>query len=511
MADKQVVDKSTRRRRLRTMTDMAVLVPVTVALSLMGMAVASRSLRAHRPGRPHGAERRQFQPDEAGVGGQVSAVIAMSVAAVALLMWSLGVDAALAVVLVTACGVLFLLGCLNLRWMIDAWWTPENHETRRADAVDVDHSRLVSLIVPARHEVEVLGATLDQLAAQEYRNIEVIIVVGDDDPETGEVARDAAERLGERFQVVVDRSPTKNKPRALNTGLAVCTGDIIGVFDAEDHVHPALLQHVVAAFDDASVSVVQGPVQLVNHDSTWFTVHNVLEYFFYFGSRLHHHARAGFIPLGGNTVFIRRRIAEAYGGWDAENLTEDCELGVRLSSSGEQVRVIYRPDLATVEEAPITLKEFVRQRSRWNQGFIQTYRKGLWRGLPLRQRLLARLILTMPLIQAMTFVLIPSTVLLGVLHGFPLVIALATFLPLTILVTTGVVQLIGLREFARAYDRPLTVRTQVGMLLGMIPYGFVLTYSAMRAMLREARGERGWEKTVHVDAHRSPRLQEAAA
>ncbi|MFN3217161.1 MAG: glycosyltransferase [Acidimicrobiales bacterium] len=501
--------KTTRPRRLRTMTEMVVLVPVTVALAIMGMAVASRSVRPRRPDRSKGSERRQFQPDEAGVGGQIPAAMAMTGAAVALLMWSLGTDAALAIVLMTACGLLFLLGCLNLRWMIDAWWTPENHEMRRSDAVDVDHGRLVSLIVPARHEVDVLESTLEQLAEQAYHNLEVIVVVGHDDPETAKVAQDTAERLGERFEVVVDTSPTKNKPRALNAGLAACTGDIVGVFDAEDHVHPALLQHVVAAFDDASVSVVQGPVQLINHDSTWFTVHNVLEYFFYFGSRLHHHARAGFIPLGGNTVFIRRRIAEAYGGWDAENLTEDCELGVRLSSSGEQVRVIYRPDLATVEEAPITLREFVRQRSRWNQGFIQTYRKGLWRSLPLRQRLLARLILTMPLIQAMTFVLIPSTVLLGVLHGFPLVVALATFLPLTILVTTGIVQLIGLREFARAYDRPLTVRTQIGMLLGMIPYGIVLTYAAMRAMLREARGERGWEKTVHVDAHRSPRLQEA--
>lgn len=501
--------KTTRPRRLRTTLDVLVLVPATIALSILGMAIATRSVRARRPHGQRGTERRQFQPDEAGVGGQVPAVVAMAGAAVALLMWSLGVDAALAIVLMASCGLLFLLGCLNLRWMIDAWWTPENHEMRRSDAVDVDHEQLVSLIVPARHEVDVLESTLVQIAEQAYRNLEVIIVVGHDDPDTDRVARDTAERLGSRFQVVVDTSPTKNKPRALNAGLAVCTGEIVGVFDAEDHVHPALLQHVVAAFDDASVSVVQGPVQLINHDSRWFTVHNVLEYFFYFGSRLHHHARAGFIPLGGNTVFIRRRVAEAYGGWDTENLTEDCELGVRLSSSGEQVRVIYRPDLATVEEAPISLKDFVRQRSRWNQGFIQTYRKGLWRSLPLRQRLLARLILTMPLIQAMTFILIPSTVLLGVLHGFPLVVALATFLPLTILFTTGVVQLIGLREFARAYDRPLSLRTQVGMLLGMIPYGLVLTYAALRAMLREARGERGWEKTVHVDAHRTPRLREA--
>jgi cellulose synthase/poly-beta-1,6-N-acetylglucosamine synthase-like glycosyltransferase len=403
--------------------------------------------------------------------------------------------------LVIASTLLLIVGLINLRWILDAWWTPTNHAVRAALPPEPQTGAKVSLLVPARHEVEVLAATLERIADQRYGDFEVIVVVGHDDPDTAAVARECAERLGERFQVVVDSNPVKNKPLALNVGLAAATGDLVGVFDAEDDVHPDLVRHIVAAFSDPSVGVVQGPVQLMNHDSTWFTVHNVLEYFFYFGSRLHHHARAGFIPLGGNTVFIRRHLL-AGGAWDSDNLTEDCELGVRLSSAGEQVRVLYRPDIATREEAPVSLGDFVRQRSRWNQGFLQTYRKGVWRGLPFRQRALARLILMMPMLQAATFLVMPLTVLVGVLADFPLIVGLYTYLPLAVLIATAVVHVVGLREFGLLYNRRVTWWDQVVMVAGIVPYSLVLMYAAFRAVIREGRGDRRWEKTAHVDAHR---------
>ena len=73
-------------------------------------------------------------------------------------------------------------------------------------------------------------------------------------------------------------------------------------------------------------------MQLVNFRFSWLTVRNVLEYYFWFRSRLHFHARQGFIPLGGNTVFIRTEVLRSVSGWDPDCLAEDCELGVRLSA-----------------------------------------------------------------------------------------------------------------------------------------------------------------------------------
>ena len=127
-------------------------------------------------------------------------------------------------------------------------------------------------------------------------------MVGDDDPDTRAVAEKAAARHPDRIRVLVDESQPKNKPKALNTALAVCTGTVTAVFDAEDEVHPGLLRHVDARFYDTDADVVQGGVQLMNYHSSWYSLRNVLEYYFWFRSRLHFQARQRFIPLGGNTV-----------------------------------------------------------------------------------------------------------------------------------------------------------------------------------------------------------------
>ena len=123
-------------------------------------------------------------------------------------------------------------------------------------------------------------------------------------------------------------------------------------------------------------------MQLVNFHSSWYSLHNCLEYFFWFRSRLHLHAQKGFIPLGGNTVFVRADRLRAAGGWDPNCLAEDCDLGVRLSTVGAKVVVAYDAVMVTREETPDSLNGLYRQRTRWNQGFLQVYRKGYWKQLP---------------------------------------------------------------------------------------------------------------------------------
>ena len=123
---------------------------------------------------------------------------------------------------------------------------------------------------------------------------------------------------------------------------------------------PGLLRHVDACFRANRAHVVQGGVQLMNYRSSWWSLRNTLEYFFWFSSRLHFHARNGFIPLGGNTVFVRTDLLRLVGGWDTECLAEDCELGIRLSVAGARVAVAYSPELATREETPPTLRGLVQ-------------------------------------------------------------------------------------------------------------------------------------------------------
>jgi glycosyltransferase XagB len=395
------------------------------------------------------------------------------------------------------------ISATTLWWMLHAWRTPASLAATGFATSDSPPAHSFSLIVPARHEEAVLGVTLERLAASHHPSFEVLAVVGDDDPDTRAVAEETAARHPDRIRVLVDDSQPKNKPRALNTALPACGGTVTAVFDAEDEVHPELLRHVDARFTDTGADVVQGGVQLMNYHSSWYSLRNVLEYYFWFRSRLHFHAQHRFIPLGGNTVFIRTdRLREA-GGWDPDCLAEDCEIGVRLSSHGAKVAVAYDPDLVTREETPGTIRELFKQRTRWNQGFLQVLRKGEWRRLPSRrQRLLARYTLAMPFLQAFSAVLIPVSLATMILLDLPVLAALLTFVPMVPTLAAVAVEAAALGEFCRSYRRRATPLDYLRLLLGTFPYHLLLGVAALRAVLRERRGERGWEKTAHVGAHR---------
>ena len=401
---------------------------------------------------------------------------------------------------------LFAVSMTTLWWMLHAWRTPE-HLMRTGFGRQPDDPTLsFSLIVPARHEQDVLGETLERLANLDHPNYEVLAVIGHDDHETMAVVEAAVAKWPERIRLVIDHSWPKNKPKGLNTALAQCRGRITGVFDAEDEVHPRLLRQVDAAFRATGAHVVQGGVQLMNFDTSWYSLRNCLEYFFWFRSRLHLHADRRFIPLGGNTVFVRTDVLRAVGGWDPECLAEDCELGVRLSSLGARVSVAYDPHLVTREETPGTLRGLLKQRTRWNQGFLQVLRKGEWRRLPTPgQRWLARYTLWQPFLQAFTGLVIPLSIYMIVALKVPVALAMISFLPAIPTLATLAFEIAGLRDFGRVfYTRPRT-RDYVKLVLGMFPYQVLLAGAAVRAVAREALGLRGWEKTAHTGLHRTPR------
>jgi cellulose synthase/poly-beta-1,6-N-acetylglucosamine synthase-like glycosyltransferase len=275
------------------------------------------------------------------------------------------------------------------------------------------------------------------------------------------------------------------------------------VFDAEDEVEQRLLRSVDRVFRATGADVVQGGVQLVNFRSSWFALRNCLEYFFWFRSRLHLQQRHGFIPLGGNTVFVRADLLRSVGGWDADCLAEDCELGVRLSTLGAAITVAYDPYLVTREETPATLMALLRQRTRWNQGFLQVLRKGDWRRLASRrQRMLARYTLAQPFLQAFSGVAIPFAIVTVLLVDVPVGIALVSFLPALPTAAMVIFEAVGLREFCRVYYVRVRLRDYLRLFLGTAPYQVVLAAGAFRAVMRELRGERGWEKTAHSGAHR---------
>jgi cellulose synthase/poly-beta-1,6-N-acetylglucosamine synthase-like glycosyltransferase len=264
-------------------------------------------------------------------------------------------------------------------------------------------------------------------------------------------------------------------------------------------------------FRETGADVVQGGVQLMNlgtRPRDWYKVHNVLEYFSWFSSRMFYQIACGFVPLGGNTVFIRRDMLAMAGGWPL-NLTEDCALGVLLCTRyGAKVVAAYDPELATREEVPATIfnKEkgsLLWQRERWNRGFLSILLQGLWLELPtFRQRLLAAYILATPFLQAASGLLVPvalATILLLKVPVFLAMLMFVPFIPITITVTT---QVLALREFSLAYRQRARLRHYVFLLLGAPLYQFVLMGAALLAVYNYARGNVEWYKTGRANAHR---------
>jgi cellulose synthase/poly-beta-1,6-N-acetylglucosamine synthase-like glycosyltransferase len=412
----------------------------------------------------------------------------------------------LSLVILVVSAILFGIAMATLWWMLHAWSDPQTLGQTGFAREEGLPQLSFSLLVPARHEQAVLEETLERLLRLDHPRFELLPIVGHDDPGTAAVADAVATRHPDRVRVVVDDSRPKNKPKALNAALPFCRGEIVGVFDAEDEVDERLLRSVDRDFRATDADVVQGGVQLVNFRSSWFALRNCLEYFFWFRSRLHLQARHRFIPLGGNTVFIRTELLRTVGGWDPACLAEDCELGVRLSALGATISVAYDPYLVTREETPDSLWALVKQRTRWNQGFLQVLRKGEWRHLAgRRQRILARYTLAQPFLQAFAGLAIPFAVGCSIVARVPVGIALLSFLPAVPTVAMVAFEVVGLREFCRVYHVRPKLRDYARLVLGTPFYQVMLALSTCRAVLRELRGARDWEKTAHSGAHRAER------
>ncbi|WP_241255982.1 glycosyltransferase [Candidatus Protofrankia californiensis] len=423
--------------------------------------------------------------------------------------------------------VMLLVAGLTLVRAQYSWQVPE-----RVDHVNLEDQAppryTFSLIVPARQE-PVLGRTLTQVLAGDYplNLFELVVVVSDDelDRETREVAQDFADRYP-NVRVVTPRSAMRSKPLSLEDARKYCHGELIGIVDAESLIARGLLSYVnTLAVHHPETGIFQGGVQLMNvrgshwrrpesggplraladwanSGTSWWRARNCLEYYIWFMSRLRYQAMARFIPLGGNTVFIRREILDRLSGWDVSCLTEDCDLGVRASVEGVVTAVFYHPELTTREETPESLGKLVVQRTRWMMGFIQVFRKGDWRRLPgRRQRALAAEMLLMPFFQAMAGLILPASVLLAFFLSGSVGIVIIFWLPLIAMLMLTLTEEAAFREFADAYRIKVTPLDSARLIASAPVYQLVLSLAALRAVVRLVQGKLEWEKTTHVGAH----------
>lgn len=255
----------------------------------------------------------------------------------------------------------------------------------------VDYRRLprVSVLVPLWREARVAEQLLTALGAMEYPAplLDIKLVLEEADETTR--AAIARQKLPATIEVVTVPADTlRTKPRAMNYALPFCKGEIVGVYDAEDKPDPGqirqVVQHLMAA--PPEVACVQGNLDFYNASANWLARCFTIEYAIWFRVLLTGVQRLGLpIPLGGTTVFFRRRALEEIGAWDAHNVTEDADLGMRLARMGYRCEMIAT---TTLEEANCHgVMRWVGQRSRWLKGYAITWATHMRRPGALRRDL----------------------------------------------------------------------------------------------------------------------------
>jgi cellulose synthase/poly-beta-1,6-N-acetylglucosamine synthase-like glycosyltransferase len=231
-----------------------------------------------------------------------------------------------------------------------------------------------TVLVPAYGEPEVIEQLIESMNTLVYPRdrLDVKLLLEDDDTATIEAALAACP--APFIQIVrVPYSLPRTKPKALNHGLAHARGRYVTIFDAEDRPDPLQLRRAVVAFrnTDDSVACLQAKLDYHNPEQNLITRWFTTEYALWFSQLLPGLVRENApLPLGGTSNHFRREVLEQAGGWDAYNVTEDADLGIRLHRLGYRTGVL---DSITYEEANSDFINWIKQRSRWYKGYLQTW------------------------------------------------------------------------------------------------------------------------------------------
>jgi len=231
-----------------------------------------------------------------------------------------------------------------------------------------------TILCPLYKEWNVIPQFISAIRNLDYpkEKLQVLLLLEEDDHDT--VINMQSIDLPSYFQtVVIPYSKPKTKPKALNYGIQYATGEYIVVYDAEDIPDPQQLKKAVTAFKkvDPRIVCMQAKLNFYNPHQNILTRVFTAEYSLWFDLVLTGlqsiHAP---IPLGGTSNHFRRAVLNRLKGWDSFNVTEDCDLGMRLVKNGFRTAVI---DSVTQEEANSNLKNWFNQRTRWIKGYIQSY------------------------------------------------------------------------------------------------------------------------------------------
>jgi hypothetical protein len=368
-----------------------------------------------------------------------------------------------------------------------------------------------TILVPLYDEANIAEALIGRLDALIYPRdrLEVLLLVEADDHKTYRALKTA--RLPPCFTIfpVPDGRP-RTKPRALNAALPFARGDLIVVYDAEDAPEPDQLLRAAALFASAhpNIACLQARLAITNAHDGFLTRRFAIDYAALFDCVKAGSARAGWsVPLGGSSNHFKTGILRQVGAWDAWNVTEDADLGLRLARFGWLVEDLRS---TTWEEAPNTVTGWLGQRRRWLKGWLQT--------LAVQWRDPAGLVEGLGVFRSLVIAATGLAVLAGALFAPLFAIAVAIRLadplplgagpPLLLVADAMLVLTLGIAVLVEAIP-PLVALTR-RRALGLAPWilfvpvtHLMVTIAAWQALWELARRPYHWQKTAHGRARRT--------
>jgi len=243
----------------------------------------------------------------------------------------------------------------------------EDGERRRV------YTKKISVIIPAYNEEKVIRASLASMLAQEYENLEVIVVDDGSKDRTYAIAKEFERHYKGPKSIKAIRQENQGKANAINTGIAHASGDLIMVVDADSKLRPDAVRLMSRYFLDPQISAVAGSVLISNQNNT-ITKLQALEYIE--GLNMVRNGQAflrlvNIIP--GPIGMFRKKDLYEVGLYDDDTFAEDCDVTLKLIAKGKKID--FEPDAVALTEAPENLLDLIKQRYRWTRGILQAIRK----------------------------------------------------------------------------------------------------------------------------------------
>lgn len=372
-----------------------------------------------------------------------------------------------------------------------------------------------SILVPLRAETDVVPDLVAALERIDYprAKLDVLFLVEPEDAATREAL--AATRLRPWCRIVAgpsDGRRLRTKPRALNVGLLFARGSLVTVYDAEDRPDSDQLRLAAAKFADSSeqLACVQARLAIANGDRSWLSRLFAIEYAALFDLFNVGTSALGLpMALGGTSNHFRTAAVRAVGGWDAWNVTEDADLGLRLARFGYAIGNLAS---STMEDAPERLGAWMKQRRRWTKGWMQTLvvlardARAVRRQYGTFKTLLVALLLTNLVTGPLLLPLFSGCVIYhGVSRGLPDPQDALRLVEATLAVSVICLGIVSTLWYGYAGVR---IRRLDAFLLSvplLLPYQLMISAAAWAGLVDLLRRPFHWHKTAHGSAARRGR------